>query len=95
MAGVVSPLVKAVVSMASQTYGTVQVAKLAPRPLMLVHGSDDEVLPSACSEEIYRRAADPKQMEIISGANHNFEEHVEELTELITGWVLLQVPARG
>lgn len=92
MASVVSPLVKAVVSMASQTYGTVQVGKLAPRPLLLVHGSVDEVLPPSCSEEIYRRASAPKDLVVLPGANHAFEDHAEELTQLISDWILQRFP---
>ena len=57
-AGSLHPIVRAVASLSPQLYGTRQVEELA-RPLLLVHGSADEVLDSEASEDIYRRAAEP------------------------------------
>ena len=51
VAGALSPLVVAVAALSSQTYGSTGAAKLAPRPLLLIHGEDDARLPAACSNK--------------------------------------------
>ena len=61
-AGLISEAVIAVAALSSQTAGTNQVAKLSPKPLLLVHGEADEVLPASCSQDIHARARDPKEL---------------------------------
>ncbi len=85
-AGALHPLVRAVASLSPQLYGTRQVEELA-RPLLLVHGSADEVLDSEASEDIYRRAADPKQLVIYGDAGHSLGTVAEALDELVATWV--------
>lgn len=46
------------------------VAQIAPRPLLLLRGSDDPVVPASATELLYRRAHEPRQLEIIQGAGH-------------------------
>ena len=85
-AGALHPLVRAVASLSPQLYGTRQVEEL-DRPLLLVHGSADEVLDSDASEDIYRRAADPKQLVIYGDAGHSLGSVAEALDELVATWV--------
>ena len=85
-AGALHPIVRAVASLSPQLYGTRQVEELA-RPLLLVHGSADEVLESEASEDIYRRAADPKQLVIYGDAGHALGTVAEALDELVATWV--------
>ena len=51
-AAALSERVRAVVAMSTQTYGTGLAADVAPRPMLLIHGTADEVLPAACSESV-------------------------------------------
>jgi len=55
-------------------YGAVQpvdaVAAIAPRPLLLIHGSEDRTIPLDHSEEIYAAAGEPKELWVIPGAGH-------------------------
>lgn len=46
------------------------VAGIAPRPLLLVHGSADDVVPVDHARKLYARAGDPKRLVIIDGAGH-------------------------
>lgn len=46
------------------------VARIAPRPLLLIHGSDDPLLPLSQSERLLAAAGEPKQLAIIPGAGH-------------------------
>ncbi len=85
-AGALHPLVRAVASLSPQLYGTRQVEELA-RPLLLVHGSADEVLDSEASEDIYRRAADPKRLVLYGDAGHSLDTVAEALDDLILSWI--------
>lgn len=50
------------------------VARIAPRPLLLVHGSQDDVVPVAQAHEVYSRAGEPKQLVIVDGAGHRLRQ---------------------
>ena len=85
-AGALHPLVRAVASLSPQLYGTRQVEELA-RPLLLVHGSADEVLDSEASEDIYRRAMDPKQLVLYGDAGHSLGTVADALDALVSSWI--------
>lgn len=85
-AGVESPEVVGVAALSSQTYGTRTVAQLSPKPLLLIHGSDDEVLPDLCSRDIYKRARDPKEMRIYA-CRHGLDECREEVDRYLLDWL--------
>ncbi len=46
------------------------VAGIAPRPLLLVHGSDDETVNVSHARRLYEKAGEPKELAIIEGAGH-------------------------
>jgi len=46
------------------------VAKIAPAPLLLIHGTADRVVDSRHSERLYERAAAPKDLILLDGAGH-------------------------
>ncbi|MCU1677287.1 MAG: phospholipase, partial [Frankiales bacterium] len=60
--GATSGRVNGVATIASQTFGADAVARLAPRPLLVVHGTDDQILPVVLSERLYAAARDPRQL---------------------------------
>jgi pimeloyl-ACP methyl ester carboxylesterase len=88
MAGTMSPLVKAVVGLSSQTFGVHQVSKLSPRPLLLIHGDRDQNLPVQCSYNIYDWAKEPKELVIYKGSGHFLRECKNELHDLLKGWLV-------
>ena len=49
----------AVAALSSQSSGTEAVATLAPRPLLVVHGTADEILPDRAGRDIHARAREP------------------------------------
>ena len=91
MAGTMSPLVKAVVGLSSQTFGAHQVGKLSPRPLLLIHGDRDQNLPVQCSYNIYDWAKEPKELIIYKGSGHFLRECREELHDLLKGWLVTKL----
>lgn len=82
-----APEVSAVVTLATQSAGTQQAGRIAPRPLLLIHGSDDVRLPPSCSEYVYKLAGEPKELVILSGARHNLGQRRAELLALLTRWL--------
>ena len=43
---------------------------LPPRPLYVIHGSDDRKLPLALGRELFDRAAQPKQLRVVEHGGH-------------------------
>ena len=87
-AGGLTPTVTAVAALSSQTYGATGAARLAPRPLLLIHGEDDTRLPPACSQQIYDWASEPKQLHLYPGAGHSLLECAPELRAMLGEWVV-------
>jgi len=46
------------------------VAGIAPRPLLLVHGSQDETVPVEHARSLYEKAGNPKKLVVIDRAGH-------------------------
>lgn len=85
--GAISPHVKAVVPMSTQTYGTNRAPELAPRPLLLIHGTADEILSDRCSQHVYHIANEPKELRLFTGVRHGLDEAREEILELLVHWI--------
>ncbi|MDI3341767.1 MAG: alpha/beta fold hydrolase [Sphaerobacter sp.] len=47
------------------------VARLSPRPLLIIHGTADPVVPVAHSERLFAAAREPKELWLVPGAGHN------------------------
>ena len=58
-------------------------------PILIIHGSADEVVPTEHAHQLYHHANDPKRLEIIKGANHALDasDHLEQLTTLSFEWL--------
>jgi len=57
------------------------------KPKLFVSGSNDEFAPRFELEKVVERAADPKQLVFIEGANHLFDGHIAEVRSAIEEWV--------
>jgi dienelactone hydrolase len=85
-AALVSSAVHAVAALSSQSYGTEGVEALAPKALFLLHGTADEVLPTHCSEDIYRRAGEPKLL-LRPVCRHGLDECRETVDHELGTWL--------
>jgi dienelactone hydrolase len=85
--------VVAVAALASQTYGARPAAYLSPKPLLLIHGTEDERLNVFCSEQIYSWAKQPKDLVILEGASHGLWERKDDLLPLLRGWLAEKLAA--
>lgn len=85
-AGELASTVVAIVSLSPQLFGTRQVEQLG-KPLLLVHGMADTVLSHEASEDIYRRANEPKRIVLYAEAGHSLFQAKEQVLDLLTGWI--------
>jgi pimeloyl-ACP methyl ester carboxylesterase len=49
---------------------TSRVARIAPRPLLLIAGADDAVVPTAMTRLVFDAARDPKELLVVAHAGH-------------------------
>jgi pimeloyl-ACP methyl ester carboxylesterase len=86
-AGARSQRVVAVAALSSQTAGTETVGRLAPRSALFLHGEVDEVLPPACSRDLYARATEPKELILYPGCRHGLDQCREALDRDLLHWL--------
>lgn len=95
-AAALSPAVSAVITLSTQSAGTALAGRVAPRPLLLIHGAEDRRLPPDCSRYVYRMAGEPKQLVILPGARHSLRQRREDLRRMLVGWLREKLsPERG
>ena len=59
---------------------------LGKRPLLLVHGDRDPLIPLHISKDIHAAARGPKKLVVIKGAEHHFLPQRERLSKLVADW---------
>jgi len=84
--GVAHSDVLGVATLASQTAGAAAVSRLAPRSLLLLHGTADQVLPDWCSRYLYEEAGEPKRLVLCEGDGHEFSRRHAEVVQLLFEW---------
>ena len=62
--------------------------QIAPRPILLIHGTGDKTLTYECSVDIADRARQPKKLVLFPGADHGISQNKEEMYELVREWFL-------
>lgn len=60
---------------------------ISPRPLLVVHGTDDRWIPAAHARRLHAHAGQPSDYIEIEGANHDFAWHRAQLRDLVGGWL--------
>jgi len=83
-------IIRTVVTLSTQSYGAVEsVSQLGQGcSILLIHGTDDDVLSPICSSYIYNKASDPKHIILFEGVKHGLEEAAEEIHRTIYQWLL-------
>ena len=78
-----------VVTLSTQSYGAEGVSRLKTgSSILLIHGTDDKVLPPYCSSNVYNLANDPKEIIFYKGATHGLDEAAEEVHQKVHDWLL-------
>ncbi len=60
--------------------------RISPRPLLLVHGSRDEVVDISHARRLYAKAGQPKQLVIIEGVGHRLR-HSQQAMAVVIDWL--------
>jgi hypothetical protein len=94
-AGVESADVVAVAALSSQTAGALHIADLSPRPVLLMHGTADEVLPDRCSRHLYSLAREPRQIILYPGCRHGLDQCRDAVDRDLFAWLLAQARREG
>ena len=63
------------------------VRSISPRPLLIVHGTDDRWVPAEHARRLHAQAGQPSRYVEIHGANHDFAWHRGQLRELVCSWL--------
>jgi pimeloyl-ACP methyl ester carboxylesterase len=56
-------------------------------PWLLVHGTEDDVVPLDDSQDILAKAGNSAELVVLDGAGHVFSDHVNEMVESVVGWI--------
>jgi putative redox protein len=67
------------------------VAKLAPRPLLIVHGTDDETVPLDDARALAEAAGDGVELRVVNQGGHRLR-HDPRGVAVLLGWLENQVP---
>ena len=97
-AGTASERVRAVVTLATQSYGADAVMELGPDcGILLVHGRADQVLPPQSSEFVFQMAHEPRKLVLYDAAGHGLDEVAVEVEQEVRAWLRerFRVTARG
>jgi fermentation-respiration switch protein FrsA (DUF1100 family) len=87
LGAVLPDLVAGVVTLATQSAGCEVADRLAGRPLLLVHGEADPLLPPACSETV-RALAGGGELVVLPGAGHLLSEAGDDLRGRLRSWIV-------
>lgn len=82
--------VAGVATIASQTARTEGVARLSPRPMLLLHGEDDHVLAPSCSKMLFNQYGihGDREMKLYPGDDHGLTRHAAEVERKLFGFVI-------
>ena len=72
------------------------VGRIAPRPLLLLHSANDSVTPTEQSIEMFKRAGQPAELHLFSGADHfMFAEGNTRVWGVLRDWLADYFPVQA
>ena len=90
------PLSQAYMDDLTQINTVVDCASKISVPWLLVHGTEDDVVPIEDSQKIYAQANEPKELLTIEDANHVFsDDSLSPMVEKVVDWVRNQLALTG
>ena len=60
---------------------------MGSKPLLLIHASGDDQIPSDWSEQLYARAREPRKLILLPGGHHRSAQHDAELHGVALRWL--------
>jgi alpha/beta superfamily hydrolase len=76
-------------TVASQTAETEGIRRLAPRPVLLLHGTGDRTLSSVCSERLYEMYGSKgrRKLKFFEGDDHSLTKNAQKAEEILCGFI--------
>jgi alpha-beta hydrolase superfamily lysophospholipase len=68
------------------------VKQLAKRPLLILHGTNDAIVPVSQAQTIYHLATSPKKLILYQGGDHHLTDHSEQAGNDILTWFSTVAP---
>ena len=69
------------------------VGQIAPRPLLLLHSSEDSVTPTEQSIEMFKRAGQPTDLHLVADVDHfMFGEGNPQIISILEDWLARYFP---
>jgi uncharacterized protein len=65
------PILTFLLPLASMRYDSLSAIRKLTVPLLVIHGSNDTLVPPEHSQRLFEAAREPKRLVIVAGANHN------------------------
>ena len=65
------------------------------RPLLIVHGTEDEIVPYFMAPALSQAAGQHATLITLEGADHTFTQHRSQLVEAVTGWLISWADSAG
>ena len=62
------------------------VDKISPRPLLIIHGDDDETIPLRHASELFAMAKEPRKLIVIPGGSHRLKTN-QQAMESAAAWL--------
>ncbi len=62
------------------------IRRISPRPILVIHGGEDEVVPLEHARRLYNEAGEPKEIAIIPGAKHRLRLE-EKAIDVALSWL--------
>ncbi len=62
-------------------------SRITPRPLLLIHGTADEVVPLSHAHLLFDAAGEPKRLAQVKDADHRFTDYRRQVWEIFFNWL--------
>ena len=85
------PLSQQYVDDMAQIDSVVELGAKITVPWLLVHGSEDDVVPPEDASDIIARASGEAELVVIEGSNHVFSEHADQMVQIVVEWMQRQL----
>ena len=90
---IIDPMVQALAVISSQEEGTEMIGKIAPKPILIMHGEKDPRVPVDMARIIYQRANEPKELIIYPEGEFTLYPCRQEVQEKLGDWTVEQLGA--
>lgn len=59
------------------------IGKISPRPLLIVHGDEDELIDLSQARQLYESAGEPRELAVIKGGGHKLRQNREAMDTVL------------